>query len=103
MRNDDSVLKVILLAIVLLLAVFVLRLLFDRSSTVSAQSGRFDDVMIASSGFLDNGQQGMLAGQAHGNVWFPKQNESFPDPVFVMRLQFENIDQAPRSGNAVSS
>jgi hypothetical protein len=60
MRTDDSTLKMILLAIALLLAVLVLRLFFDPAATVSAQSARFDHVMIASTGFLYKGQQGML-------------------------------------------
>jgi hypothetical protein len=98
MRNNDSTLKMILLAIAVLLAVLVLRLFFDPLATVSAQSARFDHVMIASTGFLYKGQQGMLVlDKRNGNVWFfPKQNEAFQDPVFVMRLQFEKIDQAPR-------
>ena len=54
--------------------------------------------MIASTGFLYKGQQGMLVmDKRNGNVWFfPRVNEGFKDPVFVIRLQFEKIDQDPR-------
>jgi hypothetical protein len=54
--------------------------------------------MIVSAVFIYKGAQGMLVmDRRNGNVWFfPKQNETFMDPVFVMHLQFEKLDQAPR-------
>ena len=51
-----------------------------------------------SAGFLYKGQQGLLVlDKCNGNVWFyPKVNDAFHDPVFVMRMQFEKMDQEPR-------
>ena len=97
-HEPDWIVRVALLAIALLLGVLVLRPLVDPLTTVSAQSARFDHVMIASTGFLYKGQQGMLVmDKRNGNVWFfPRINEGFKDPVFVIRLQFEKIDQDPR-------
>ena len=98
MDKSDRTVKASLVTIAVLLAVLVMRSFFDRSATVSAQSARFDHVLIASAGFLYKGQQGMLVmDKRNGAVWFfPRVNESFQDPVFVMRLQFEKIDQMPR-------
>jgi hypothetical protein len=65
---------------------------------VLAQPARLDHVFIVSAMFLYKGQQGMLVlDRRNGNAWFfPKVNDAFRDPVFVMRLEFEKIDQAPR-------
>jgi hypothetical protein len=48
--------------------------------------------------YLYKGVQGLLVlDRRNGNVWFiPKVNEVFQDPVFVVRMQFEKLDQAPR-------
>jgi hypothetical protein len=98
MPKNDLTSKLLLILIAVLLAVLVLRPYFDPPATVSAQSARFEHVFIASAGFLYKGQQGMLVlDKRNGNVWFfPRVNETFQDPVFVMRLQFEKIDQEPR-------
>jgi hypothetical protein len=96
MHKTDWTVRALLLAIVALLGMLVLNPVFDTPTIVSAQSARFDHVLIASSGFLYKGQQGMLVlDKRNGNVWFfPRVNEAFQDPIFVMRLQFEKIDQA---------
>ena len=98
MQTTDWTVKGTLLIIAALLGLLVLRPIVEPLATVSAQTARFDHVMIASAGFLYKGQQGMLVlDKRNGNVWFfPKVNEAFQDPVFVMRLQFEKIDQEPR-------
>jgi hypothetical protein len=98
MQNADRTVKVTLVTIAVLLGLLVLRPLFDPAAEVSAQSARFDHVLIVSAGFLYKGQQGLLVlDKRNGNVWFyPKVNEGFQDPVFVMRMQFEKIDQGPR-------
>ena len=95
MDKIDSTLKVILLAIALLLAIIVLRLVSEPAVSVSAQAARFNHVLIASTTFLYKGQQGMLVmDKRNGNVWFfPRVNEGFQDPILVMRLQFEKIDK----------
>ena len=97
MYKTDWITKVAILAIALFLGVLALRPFFEPAATVSAQSARFDHVMIASTTFLYKGQQGMLVmDKRNGNVWFfPKVNQAFQDPVFIMRLQFERIDQQP--------
>ena len=52
---------------------------------------------ILATTFLYKGQQGLLLlDRRNGNVWFvPKQDDVFKDPVFVMRMQFEKLDQSP--------
>jgi hypothetical protein len=98
MHKTDWTIRALLLAIVALLGLLVLQRFFDNPTIVSAQSSRFDHVFIASTVFLYKGQQGMLVlDKRNGNVWFfPRVNEAFQDPVFVMRLQFEKIDQGLR-------
>jgi hypothetical protein len=98
MHKTDWTLRALLLAIVALLGLPVLKPFFETPPIVSAQSSRFDHVLIAATVFLYKGQQGMLVlDKRNGNVWFfPRVNEGFQDPVFVMRLQFEKIDQDPR-------
>jgi hypothetical protein len=97
-HEPDWIVRVALLVIAVLLGVLALRPLVEPGTTVSAQSARFDHVMIASTGFLYKGQLGMLVmDKRNGIVWFfPRVNEGFMDPVFVIRLQFEKIDQDPR-------
>jgi hypothetical protein len=97
MPNDRSM-KVILASIAFFLGMIAVRPLFEPSTTVVAQAARFDHVFIASSVFLYKGQQGMLVmDRRNANVWFiPKVDERFKEPVFVMRLPFEKLDQAPQ-------
>jgi hypothetical protein len=98
MYKSDWTIRASLLTIVVLLGLLVGQGFFEHGTTVSAQSARFDHVLIASTTFLYKGQQGMLVlDKRNGNVWFfPKVNETFKDPAFVMRLQFEKIDESPR-------
>jgi hypothetical protein len=86
------------MAIALFLGVIALRPFFTPAVSVQAQSARFDHVFIVSTVFLYKGSQGLLVlDRRNGNVWFiPRANESFQDPVFVTRMQFEKLDQAPR-------
>ena len=97
MYKTDHSTKIILLAITLLLAVLALRPVLEPASRVFAQAARFDHVMIVSTAFLYKGQQGMLVmDKRNANVWFfPRVNDTFQDPVLVMRLPFDKIDQAP--------
>jgi hypothetical protein len=84
--------------IAVLLGVQALRSFIDPVPKVLAQPARFDHVLIVSAGFLYKGQQGLLVlDKRNGNIWFyPKLNDAFQNPVFVMRMQFEKIDQEPR-------
>jgi hypothetical protein len=96
MNRDDRSIRRILFAIVVLLAVLVLRQLLDPQPKVLAQAPRYDHLMIVSTGFLYKGQQGMLVlDKRNANVWFfARINETFQDPVLVIRLPFEKIDTA---------
>lgn len=97
MYRSDYILKPILLVITVLLVVLALQPLFVPATRVLAQTARFDHIMIVSTGFLYKGQQGLLVmDRRNANVWFfPKVNDTFHDPVFIMRLPFDKIDQAP--------
>jgi len=94
----DLTLKLLLLAIAISLCAIAVHPLVTPAATVLAQPARFDHVFIISTVFLYRGQQGLLVmDRRNGNIWFiPKVNDSFQDPVYVMRMQFEKLDQAPR-------
>lgn len=101
MHKSDWVLKTILLAIAVLLAAVAVHPWLASEARVSADSGQFDYVTIISPMFLYQGNQGvLLLDRRNGNVWFiGKGNEmeiSFKDPVFVVRLPLEKLNQAPR-------
>jgi hypothetical protein len=97
-HTSDRTVKVAIVFIAIVLGVQALRSFIEPVPKVLAQSARFDHVTIMSAGFLYKGQQGLLVlDKRNGNVWFyPKVNDAFQDPVFVMRMQFEKIDQEPR-------
>jgi hypothetical protein len=90
--------KVALLAIAMFLGVIAFRPLFEPAGKVQAQAAKFDHVFIVSTLFLYKGQQGLLVmDRRNGNVWFiQKTSDGFQDPVFVVRMQFEKLDQPPR-------
>src|SRR5215831_6577807 len=98
MLKGDLVMKTAIVAIAIFLGIIALHPFFDPPTNVQAQASRFDHVMIVSTLFLYRGQQGLLLlDRRNGNVWFvPKQDDAFKDPVFVMRMQFEKLDQAPQ-------
>jgi len=97
----DRTLKSILLLIALLLAIIALRPLFEPAGSVLAQTARFDHVYVVSPMFLYKGSQGLLVlDKRNANVWFiPKgsqENLTYQNPVFVVRVPFEKLDQAPQ-------
>jgi hypothetical protein len=96
MVRSDATLKVILLVIALLLGMIALRPWFEPAK-VLAEPAKFDHVFIVATTFLYKGTQGLLVlDKRNGNVWFiPKGNDSFGDPVFVIRMQFEKLDKTP--------
>jgi hypothetical protein len=98
MPRSDLTIKAILLVIALFLGMIALRPFFDQVPAVYAQAARFDHVTILATTFLYKGQQGLLLlDRRNGNVWFvPRQNDTFKDPVFAIRMQFEKLDQAPQ-------
>ena len=93
----DRTLKAILLAIALFLGMIAVRP-FIQPEKVQAQAARFDHVQLLSMMFLYKGQQGLLVtDRRNGNVWFiPKVDEVFRDPIFVVQMHWEKLDQAPR-------
>lgn len=98
MLKSDRTLKVILATIALFLGMIAIRPLFDPAVKVLAQAAKFDHVYIVSPMFLYKGQQGLLVmDRRNANVWFiPKTNDQFQNPVFVIRVPFEKLDQAPQ-------
>ena len=97
MQPADRTLKGILMVIALFLGMIALRP-YIAPAPVQAQAARFDHVEIVSAAFLYKGQQGLLVwDRRNANVWFiPKVNDRFQDPVFVIRVPFEKLDQAPQ-------
>ncbi len=94
--------KLAVVAIAVFLGIIALRPFFEPAVTAQAQSARFDHVLIVSTGFLYKGRPGLLLlDKRNGNVWFIQRSndesaEPFQDPVFLIRMQFEKLDQAPR-------
>ena len=67
-----------------------------------AFTGKFDYVNVISPMFLYKGTQGvLLMDMRNGNVWFISRgdamNPTYKDPVFVVRLPLDKLDQAPQS------
>jgi hypothetical protein len=94
--------KSTLLAIAVFLGMIALRPYFVPERIARADSGRFDYVQIISAQFLYNGAQGVLMlDKRNGNVWFTARNAenmkiAFKDPVFVVRVPLEKMDDAAR-------
>jgi hypothetical protein len=88
----------ILLAIIALLLGFLAGSLLHPATSVMAQAARFDHVEIVSPLYLYKGQQGILTwDRRNANVWFiPQADGKFHDPIYVTRVPFEKMDQAPR-------
>ena len=98
MHRIDWTQRIVLVIIAVFLGMIALRPLVDPPQSALAQAARFDHVTILSAAFLYKGGQGLLVmDRRNGNVWFlPKVNDVFRDPVFVIRMEFEKLDQAPR-------
>jgi hypothetical protein len=94
--------KSMLLVIAVFLGMIALRPYLSPDRVVKADSGRFDYVQIISAQFLYNGAQGvLLLDKRNGNVWFTQRNTdnmrvAFQDPVFVLRVPLEKMDDAVR-------
>jgi hypothetical protein len=98
MFKVDWTLKAILMTIALFLGMMALRPLVDPVTKVMAQPARFDHVLIVSAVFIYKGATGLLVlDQRNANVWFiPKVDEQYGPPVFVLKLPFDKLDQAPQ-------
>ncbi|HKD07085.1 MAG TPA: hypothetical protein VKB79_14375 [Bryobacteraceae bacterium] len=101
MSSTERLLKAILTICVLLLGLVALQAFRGGTATVSAASGRYDYVSIISPVFVYKGVQGvLLLDSRNGNIWFvPKGtdfNVNFKDPVFVIRLPLDKLDNAPQ-------
>ena len=98
MPRIDWTTRITLLAIALFLGIIALRPVLEPPVAVQAQTARFDHVFIVSAVFLYKGNQGLLVmDKRNGNVWFIQRNsDGFGDPVFVLRMPWEKLDQAPQ-------
>jgi len=97
MHKPDFALRILLLVIAVFLGMIALRPYLEPVEA-RAEAARFDHIFIASASFLYNGEQGLLLlDKRNGNVWFiPKMNKGFKDPVFIVRVPFEKLDDMPR-------
>jgi hypothetical protein len=98
MQQSHWTTKLIFLLIASFLGIIALRPFFEPMPAVQAQAARFDHVTILATTFLYKGQQGLLLmDRRNGNIWFvPRQENVFKDPMFVIRMQFEKLDQSPQ-------
>jgi len=101
MQKPDWFVKLALALTLLLLGMIAARPFFLAEVKVSADTGQFDYVTIISAGFLYQGNQGvLLLDRRNGNVWFIGKGSgmeiSFKDPIFVVRLPLEKMNQTPR-------
>ena len=98
MLKSDRTLKAILLAIAIFLGMIAFRPFYAPGVTAFAQSARYDHVYLASTTYLYKGRQGLLVlDKRNANVWFiPKLEDRFGDPVFIIRIPFDKLDQAPQ-------
>ena len=98
MQRVDWTTKLVLWLIAIFLGIIASRPFFDPIPAVQAQAARFDHVTILATTFLYKGRPGLLLlDRRNGNLWYvPKQDDVFKDPVFLMRMQFEKLDQAPQ-------
>src|SRR5438045_7461968 len=97
----DRITRVVLVAIAVLLALIALELRVGRAQPVYADSSRFDHVQVIATSFVFGGNTGLLAlDKRNGNVWFLPRGQDmqktwFKDPVFLIRVPFEKLDQPP--------
>jgi hypothetical protein len=88
--------------IAIFLGLIALRQFWSPNLKASADSSRFDHVLIISPLFLYKGQQGLLVmDKRNGNIWFMGRqsnelNVTYNDPVLVTKIPFEKLDQAPQ-------
>ena len=94
--------RVALFVIGTFLGIIALRPYIAPERAVTADSQRFDYINVISPVFLYNGRQGiLLMDQRNGNVWFLARNAdnmkvAYEDPVYVIHIPLEKLDQAPR-------
>jgi hypothetical protein len=102
MIGSDRMIKWALIAIAFFLGVIAVRPYLQPDVGYAADPVRFDYAYIVSPSFLYNGRQGiLLLDKRNGNAWFLGKNNdnmklSFADPVFVVRVPLEKLDQAPQ-------
>jgi hypothetical protein len=96
-------LKPTLMAVALLLGFIAVERLSEPRLQVQADTARFNHVLIVSTAFIHKGQLGvLLLDQRNGNVWFLQKSSGesgrvpFEEPVFLTRVPFEKLDQAPQ-------
>ncbi len=105
-QKTDLTLRLGMVAIILLLGVIALRPYFEVSVKAETEPARFDHISIVSTMFIWKGQSGLLLlDRRNGNVWFvQKSNDEskanpFDEPLFLIRMPFEKLDQLPRGAS----
>jgi hypothetical protein len=102
MKQTNRTLTAMLGTIAVLLGLIALELYLGRAPKVYADTGRFDYVHVLGTSFIYNGSPGvLLLDKRNGNVWFIPRGQDmkqswFKDPVFVIRVPLEKLDEQPR-------
>ena len=101
MKRPDWISNLLLLAIVFFLGVIAVRPYVHPEQTALAFSGKFDYVTIVSPMYQYKGITGvLLMDTRNGNVWFIGRGDdvalTFRDPVFVVKVPLEKLDQTPQ-------
>lgn len=96
-NSHDRTTKLLLAAIVLLLAIQAFRPIMQPPAVLA--ESRFDHISVLASSWLRKGHQGvLLMDRRNGNIWFmetpTQQGGAFGEPDFVVRVPFEKLDQA---------
>ncbi len=99
----DRKTRIVLIVIAALLGIIALELHTMRPQPVYADSSRFDHVLVVATSIVIGGNTGLLAlDKRNGNVWFIPRGQDmektwFKEPIFLLRVPFEKLDQAPPS------
>jgi len=96
--KSDTTAKALLFVIALLLATIAFRQHGSIETSVHAQTARFDHIHVIAANYLYKGEPGMLMlDKRNGNVWFMQRKGvlEFDEPVFLIHIPFEKLDQAP--------
>ena len=98
MHKIDWFGRAVLLAIATFLGMIALRPYLDPPNSVLAQSARFDHVHVIAPSINYKGTQGVLVmDKRNGNVWLiPRKDDAYQEPMFLIRVPFEKLDEAPR-------
>jgi hypothetical protein len=97
----DRTTRIFLAVIATLLAIIAIELRTTGPQPAYADSSRFDHIQVVGTSLTFKGDTGMLVlDKRNGNAWFIPRGQDmqktwFKDPVFLIRVPFEKLDEAP--------